>query len=81
MHYNMFQREPLFRDLKQKNKFLAWFGNRLRVWFVLNGTFLYEQGDDINQFAIIQSGTAAFVSPKYGNSIFSQVEALEEDNE
>ena len=47
MHYNMFQREPLFKELKSKNKFLAWFGMHLKVWFVHEGNFLYEQGDDI----------------------------------
>jgi CRP-like cAMP-binding protein len=58
----------------KSKRMLAFIGSRFRPWFNHAGTYLYRQGDEINSFFIVISGIAAFVTPKYRQSIFAVVD-------
>ena len=74
VHDKTFRNHPLFRRLKSRNRLLAWIGSRFRPWFNHAGTFIYQQGDDINQLFIVTKGMAAFVAPRFARQIFAIID-------
>jgi hypothetical protein len=69
IHSTTFKKHGLLSKIKNK-RLLSFIASRFRATHVLEGVYLWQRGDVMEDFLFIITGNAAFVKPKYMQSIF-----------
>jgi hypothetical protein len=69
VHSTTFKNHKLLSKIRNK-RLLSFIGSRFKATHTLEGGYLWQTGDKIEELYIIITGSAAFVRPKYNQAIF-----------
>lgn len=67
MHKSTFKKFDLFERFGEQRKILPWIASKMRPRFFTENTYLYQKGDNIDNFYFNIMGISCFVIPEYKN--------------
>ena len=76
IHRENFSQYPLFKQLGNKH-FLAWVGSRFKPRLITESTYMYQRGDNIEDFFFSIKGMSGFVMPEHQNKLYAVIDPEE----
>jgi len=73
IHRDKFSKMEWFRNIGNHN-FRAWVASKLRPRFSIENTYMYQKGDNIDNFYFGVTGVYCFVIPEHKNTIHGVVD-------